>query len=644
MLMVSVLMVLSTAIVAMTIASFKDASRTRNRAEILSVSEIGLRLAVAEIMPGLGTMPYAYWSFSPNEGNNPPLPDDLLPYASSSVQTTAIASKDAAVSPGEPGDLTHEFQVIANVRNWSPFADWTKWDPTKTTAQNLANPAWAKGWWVVPRRDVADDAYFNEDAHAGLDSDYKTQTPSAAHPNPWLYKNPTDKSKLAFPVRLGTSSVPVSNLYWYWLTETEPNTPTNLELRKSFEDFYAVKNGGSIEPYWIHDRDTLVAGKAGVGNDVPDRDVGVGAWPNHRDYDDLRDDAGLHGKKVAYEGAKTSFTFDRERYNFLNTPVLKKIYLVNHRGKPIRVAVYCRMILREYFIDSTGAKPKRADDLLLHMRQETAGGGPNVIFYLVAVNESTVNQRGKRVQQAIYVPMGPGNPQDIDATMLPGTMYGRTPQDGAMLPGVMNRLLDKQLLAGDVIKGQILPASGDLSYRIPGPILANEYLAPADHDAKRHPHWVYLIEWNGKEPMLATHSMPAAEDTISVLTRNTALIWWDRINKRWVRTPFRLPAANPKDDPAVITTLTGATPSAYADVFGKFEIGVSDTNALPLTVLANPLPRQSRWRGPAMDGWGGQRAASMSYLMTTELQIPGQQNSGPRFGRPVQATESVLPP
>lgn len=639
MLMVSVLLVLSTAIVAMTVASFRDAARTRNRAEILSVSEIGLKLAVAEIMPGLGTMPYAYWSFAPNENPEPPLAPEDKPYAKTSVSLTAPATKSGAVSDDESIDLTHEFQIIANVRNWTPFADWTKWQTGRTAAQNLADPDWAKGWWVVPRTDTYDDRYFNQDAHAGADSDYQTQTPSAAHPNPWVYKNPTNESQLAFPVRLGTSSVPVKNLYWYWLTETVPNTPTNTQIKQSFETYNV---GGLLDPYWVNPRDNV---KAGVANTVADRDVGIGAWPNHRDYDDLRDDPNLNGRTVNYDGGGTSFTFDRDRYNFLNTPVLKKIFLVNHRGKPIRVAVYCRMILREYFIDSSGAKPKRPDDLLMHMRTQTSGGGPNVIFYLVAVNESTENQRGVRVQQAIYVPMGPANPQDIDATNRDGD-YRFADKDGAMMPGVLTRLLDKELLAGATLSGQILPASGDLTYRVPhhdpliDPLQRGRAYTSTSSVTQYHPHWVYLIEWNGATPSLATHSFPADATKSFVLTKNTALIWYDTVARRWTRTPFR----HGTTDMPIITADRGATPTTYVrDEFGRFEIGHEIAPAAPLADIP-VLTGNTPWYGPGLQGWGGQKAGSMSYIVATDLQLHDQLYVNSRFGRPVTATKSVAPP
>ncbi|MNX01719.1 hypothetical protein D3C86_312610 [compost metagenome] len=638
MLMVSVLMVLSTAIVAMTIASFKDAARTRNRAEILSVSEIGLKLAVAEIMPGLGTMPYAYWSFAANKTPPYPLTAEELPYASSSVSLTAPATKSGPVTASEPVDLTHEFQIVANVRNWTPFADWTKWRKDRTPAQNLADPEWAKGWWVVPRTDKYDDAYFTQDAHPGADTDYQTKTPSAAHPNPWLYKNPTDDSQLAFPVRLGTSSLPVKNLYWYWLTETEPNTPTNSQIKQSFEEHNV---GGTVDPYWVHDRDHL---KAGVADTVADRDVGIGAWVNHRDYDDLRDDATINGKKVNYDGGGTSFTFDRDRYNFLNTPVLKKIFLVNHRGKPIRVAVYCRMILREYFLDSSGAKPKRPEDLLMHMRTQTDAGGPNVIFYLVAVNESTESQRGVRVQQAIYVPMGPANPQDLDATNRSGHNKFAD-NDAKMMPGVLTRLLDKELLAGATLSGQILPASGDFTYRVPhhDPLIdplqrGQPYTVPNSVDSY-HPHWVYLIEWNGAEPSLATFSAPPEATKSAFLTKNTALIWYDTVLRRWTRTPFR----RGDTDTPLISVARGSTPSTFVrDEFGRFEIGHETAPAaLPdIPVLTGNTP----WYGPGMQGWGGQPAGSMSYIVATDLQIVDQTFINARFGRPVPATHSVAPP
>jgi hypothetical protein len=631
MLMVSVLMVLSTAIVAMTVASFRDAARTRNRAEILNVSEIGLKLAIAEIMPGLGTLPNAYWSF-----------------ATKSVDPAASASVSAAAPP-VPGpnskDLTHEFQLFANVRNWSPFADWSAWTALGSYPGNVktdgAKPAaypegtfraWTNGWWPVPRNTEYDDSYFAEDASVLGGKAYPNPLPGKDTSENWFVNNPEDDDQLAFPVRLGTSSVPVQNLYWYWLTEIEPNTPTNTQLRSR----------GLVDPYWVNTPPRF--GPPIDAHPRAQRDVGIGAWPNRREYSDGVDSAILN-----YDKGSTDFSLRADRYNFLNTPVLKKIYMVDHRGTKIRVAVYARMILREYFIDSAKSPADYPDDFLSHMRTERPGGGPNVIFYLVAVNESTLNQRGVRVQQAIYVPMGPANPQDIDATLKDSSDTTRfSTTDGIMMPGTVDLLMDKQLMAGATISGRLLPASGDFSYRVPTTQAytnnPNDVAAKANVNSL-HPHWVYLIEWNGLGPLLADFGGE------SYLSTNSALIWRVPGSNQWRRTPFRDANTNAARItgpvlgviPPAPAAGNGATPSAFADAFGRFEIGhVSDIVTPP---EAGPLlTAETRWRGPGEDAWGrvGHRPASMSYILTTELQIPDQGNSNARYSRPVNATRSNL--
>lgn len=605
MLLVSILMVLSTAIVVMTVASFRDAARTRNRAEILNVSEIGLKLAVSEIGPGLSLIPNAYWSFA---------------------TMSASMSVSAAATPSEPStDVTHEFQVFANVRNWSPFADWTQWNAAQTYTQNLMNRDWSNGWWVVPRNRAYDDTYYNEDANP--DDDYPTTAPARDRADAWLYKNPASGSAmLAFPVRLGTSSVPVENLYWYWLTETMPNTPTNTQLR----------NGGLVDPYWVNSPPVI------GGNTVADRDVGIGAWSNRTEY---QDSSASH--TVNYDSGPTTYRTSGDRYNFLNTPVLKKIYTVDHRGKKIRVAVYCRMILREYFLDTSGATPSYPVNFLKHMRRHNPppNEGPKVIFYLVAVNESTANQRGVRVQQAIYAPVGPANPQDPDSTLRSG-LNRLADNDGAMFPGAMNLLMDKKLLEGATISGRILPASGDFSYRVPVPLFnvrAKNYTTPASLN-EFHPHWVYLIEWNGKEPLLVQVAPGEA-----YLSTNSALIWQvpNSNPPRWRRTAFReddgtaTGKARILGTPIAAPTLgNGATPSAYANVWGAFTIG--DRSDLTIAPASGSLAfGETRWLGPGVDAWGGSTRASMSYILTTELQIPDQVNANARFSRPVTATRSA---
>ncbi len=630
MLMVSVLMVLSTAIVAMTVASFRDAARTRNRAEILNVSEIGLKLAIAEIMPGLGTLPNAYWSFATTSAN---------PAASASV---------SAAAPPVPGpnskDLTHEVQLFANVRNWSPFADWTAWTalggypanvktdgPTSVTYPEGAFRVWTNGWWPVPRNTDYDDSYFAEDASVLGGKAYPNPLPGKDTSGNWLINNPDDDDQLAFPVRIGTSSVPVQNLYWYWLTEIKPNTPTNTQLSADLDGVHSPPRfGPPID-----------------ANPRAQRDVGIGAWPNRVEYSD-----GANSGIVNYDKGNTAFSLRADRYNFLNTPVLKKIYTVDHRGTKIRVAVYLRMILREYFIDSAKSPVDYPDDFQAHMRTERPGGGPNVIFYLVAVNESTPNQRGVRVQQAIYVPMGPANVQDIDATLKDSSTETRfSTTDGIMMPGTFDLLMDKQLMAGATISGRLLPASGDLSYQVP---TAQAYTNNPNEIAAKarvnswHPNWVYLIEWNGLGPLLVDVNPDPAIDE-SYLSTNSALIWKVPGSNQWRRTPFRDATTNAArirgpvlgavpPDPAAGN---GATPSAFADVFGRFEIGhVSDVVVPP--EVGPLLTAETRWRGPGEDAWGrvGNRPASMSYILTTELQIPDQSNSNARYSRPVTATRS----
>lgn len=662
MLMVSILMVLSTFVVAYTVASFQDAARTRSRAEILNVAEIGLKLALAEITPGLAALPNTYWSHVPGK-------------ASASVSRPATASDWDL----EPTDLPHEFQLFANVRNWPSFADWEAWGalgnypdsirtvgPVTPAYPEGAYRAWTRGWWPLPRNNEFDDSYFNEDA---------SEVPGAkGYPNPkpredraeyWLINNPVNPDQLAFPVRLGTSSVPVRNLYWYWLTETWPNTPTNSDLI----------DGGLVDPYWINSMAKTGSNpKVGQPNSVKDRDVGIGAWKNHREYADIPERsldgrlAADDGHRVNPENGNTNFFVRRDRYNFLNTPVLKKIYTVDHRGEKIRVAVYCRMILREYFVDGDKKPadyPRDADgnlDFLRYMRRQTPNGGPNVIFYLVAVNESTAQQRGVRVQQAVYVPMGPANPQDIDATNTNASLGDRFSEfDGALFPGTMRLMLDKQLMQGEVIEGFLQPASGDLSYRIPQPPQSPDYTNPASA-RNAHPHWVYLIEWNGlggeKGPFITD------KDGSDYLSTNSALIWPDnpRNPTIWYRTPMRYEDNTPDGKAYGIPRITGAshydptrngngaTPSAYADAMGFFRIGrntsttpgippapVNDAKGLPFDTL------HSRWLGPGVDVWGGPRAtqASMSYILVTDLQIPDQETANGRFSLYVTATKSA---
>lgn len=625
MLMVSVLMVLSTAIVAMTVASFRDASRMRNRAEILNVSEIGLKLAIAEIMPGLGLLPNTYWSYATKS-------NDVN--ASSSVSTVA---QPIAGSKDRP-DLPHDVQLFANTRNWSPFADWTQWDSTKTYAENHANLLWSKGWWMVPRTLDYDDAYYNEDANGvRLDGSSNVYKDQLGKPNEWTYKNPTkdESSKLAFPVRLGRSSEPVRNLYWYWLTEIEPNTPTNTQLRSR----------GLTDPYWVNSPPRL--GPPHDGHPRAQRDVGIGAWQNREEYADR-----ITSAQVTYDddpfkpmAEKTKFSLQEDRYNFLNTPVLKKIYTVDHRGTMIRVAVYCRMILREYFIDPVPTKPAYPANFLTHMRTGTSGGGPNVVFYLVAVNESTPQQRGVRVQQAIYVPMGPANPQDVDATLADLSIDKRfADDDGRMVPGTLDLVMDKKLLAGATISGRILPASGDLSYRVPTnqPYTNNPFDANAKKNLNsRHPHWVYLIEGNGLGPEIGVY-----EDGGDYLSTNSALIWKVPGTNNWRRTPFRYPDGTARivgAEKSGPDLGNGATPSAFADVFGAFQIG-PNTDLAVFPEPDKPLQGgETGWQGPGMHPWGGPNAtrASMSYIVTTELQIPKQENSNARYSRSVTATRSV---
>ena len=618
MLLISVLMVLSTAIVAMTVASFRDAARTRNRAEILNVSEIGLKMAIAEIMPGLSMIPNAYWSF-----------------ATTSLDPAASASVSAAAPPVPGGkDLTHEVQLFANVRNWSPFADWTAWQdlgayPANVRTNDPDFRAWTRGWWPVPRNAEHDDSYFGEDASAIGGKDYPNRGPGKDRAEDWLINNPDSgtaagRAQLAFPVRLGTSSIPVPNWYWYWLTEITPNTPTNTQLM----------NGGLN---WVNSPPRL-----GPPHDLAPRvarDVGIAAWQNRVEYSDgVAADAGPFN----YDGGSTQLWFRQDRYNFLNTPVLKKIYTVDHRGTKIRVAVYARMILREYFIDSNVNPPAYPANFQTHMRTERPGGGPNVIFYLVAVNESTLNQRGVRVQQAIYVPMGPGNAQDLDASLTDSSLETRfSDRDGKMLPGTFDLLMDKQLMADATISGRLLPASGDLSYQLP---TAQLYNVRTDVNTI-HPNWVYLIEWNGIEPMIQDYNPdPALEEPY--LSTNSALVWRVPGTNRWRRSPIRDPLTG---NPLIRGPIeggdqgNGATPSAYADVWGRFEVGhTTDRPLLPVPANGAALPAESGWRGPGLDAWGraNHPPASMSYYLTTALQVPQQMNSNARYSRPATATRS----
>jgi hypothetical protein len=376
-----------------------------------------------------------------------------------------------------------------------------------------------------------------------------------------------------------------------------------------------------------------------------DRDVGIGAWWNHLEYADGADLAGFKGEPAS----DVTFTPRTDRYNFLNTPVLKKIYTVDHRGRKIRVAVYCRLILREYFLNERGAIPA---NLLSHMRRQTTGSGPNVIFYMVAVNESTSMQRGTRVQQAVYVPVGPAHPQDVEATLGSYSLAnenGFDAMDSRMMAGTLHLVLDKHLLAGKPITGRLLPASGDLSFRVPQvtytPQNGAPFVNPPLDYINRHNNWVYLVEWNG----LGGNALHDHGTFGNIHSTNSALIMQVPGSNppRWIRTPFRVP---PHPTPE-LTAFPGATPSAYTDIYGNFTIGTNTNTALPTPDPNGPLTGDTRWDGPGVHLWGGQtNPASMSYLTMTELQIPRPfrmpdgsyfSHATARAGRPFSATRSA---
>lgn len=140
-----ILTTLGTVILGKIVVTMRDANRTKERQNTMDAALVGLNMAIDDISPGLEKMKNAVWSRGLATSHT------IRPH------TTQPMVNRAAATTEEP---VRELGLLANIRNWEGFADWSRWNG------NTADMAWNKGWnYLSPSAGdlMFDDPYKDDD-------------------------------------------------------------------------------------------------------------------------------------------------------------------------------------------------------------------------------------------------------------------------------------------------------------------------------------------------------------------------------------------------------------------------------------------------------------------------------------------------
>lgn len=119
-------------------AGMRNASFSKTNQQLSDAATIGLTMALDELTPGLERMRNTVWSSYTTD-------------ATVSVLSAGYSLESNGTSTGQP---LREFTLLGNIRNWEPFADWSKVNSgaviDQTTCTSTDPNSWNKGWAYVP--------------------------------------------------------------------------------------------------------------------------------------------------------------------------------------------------------------------------------------------------------------------------------------------------------------------------------------------------------------------------------------------------------------------------------------------------------------------------------------------------------------
>lgn len=577
-------------VTAVVLRVLTDQKVGKNLARQLSSREdadLALRFAETEILSGMDKMLMAYWTvngtFSPTV--------EAGHYSAATTRTTSELDINA-LYPAQTADamLRHkpllQLTLLANPRNWPAFCDWRLFDGNwNSSAASFA--AMTRYWRLVPRDTKIDDDWYTG---AGVTS---------------------------FPIIIAQRKDAQTGALFpgdgYLTTVSAGGDPRNGHK--------AVKHS-----FWYEQLLPLTAGAAATGLPATPGPSVPGPSPTPLEAKYIPAESTYRPTGEQWPNRTAEYPAPM---NLLDTPFYKKLYEMPSGG---RVAVYCRLDLREYLAGTAatlGVDQRRSDRLLR--------------FYLAAVTEGRIDGKGDKqtfkpseiTGKYIYVSSGGMELKALNVSResVETELGANTvPPDFNWFPGVLDNV-GRSLSAGATMSGQVFRADGNLGYRLvtygryqwgadsvpvtPAPGDLQQYFYPDGTVNKFNapPMQTFFYLWEDARP-------DKTNTTTAYVEANTNFIWmsYDRANPAatdswtWHRTPFVNPLLEP---PLIRTPAAGKTPSPNEPLVDSPNSIVSSTSGfIDRTGYFEVWPK-----GTAADGaneWKGPREGNEYYLSSDD--------------------------
>lgn len=564
-------------------------------------ADLALRFAETEILTGMDKMLLAFWTvngtFSPAVQAGHYSADTTRTFSELDINSEFPAQTEAAMLRHRP---LLQLTLLGNPRNWPAFCDWQTYKGTWNPADKDF-PALTRYWRLVPR-------------DSNIDDDWYTGEGVGAQPFPVIIAQRKDaKTGAMFPSE------------GYMTTVSLGGDPRDGQK--------AVKHS-----FWYEQLLPVTAGAAKTGLPATPAPTVPGPSPTPIEAKYIQPESTYRPTGEQWPNRVAEYPADM---NLLDTPFYKKIYQMPSGS---RVAVYCRLDLREYLAGDAatlGVDQRRSDRLLR--------------FYLAAVTEGRVDGKGDTKSfkpseitgKYIYISSGGMELKALNVSResVETELGANTvPPDFNWYPGVLDNV-GRTLAAGSTISGQVFRADGNRGYMLashgayqsgsvpvtPAPGDMQEYYYPDGtvNTFRAPPMQTFFYLWEDARP-------DKTNTTTAYVEANTNFIWlsYDRANPadrtkwRWRRTPFVNPLLEP---PLVRNPPPGQTPSPSERLVDSPNSIVSSTSGF--------IDRHGYFevwpRGDAADGanvWTGPKEGNEYYLSSDD--------SFTRTGSHLQATGS----
>ncbi|MEB3299459.1 MAG: hypothetical protein VKO21_08250 [Candidatus Sericytochromatia bacterium] len=526
-------------------------------------AELALRLAENEIMGATDRVLATFWTNQATFSSPPPAAGHYS--SETSFRFSELDINAAYPGQDDASQAKHrpllQLTLLANPRNWPVFCDWSKF----SGSWNGEDEELTRYWRLVPRDDQADVDWYSG---AGVTS---------------------------FPVIIAPRKDPqTGNLFpssAYLTTVSLPGDPRNGQK--------AVKHS-----FWYNELLPVTSGAAAVPLPAtPPPDPAEPYLPS--------------GPQWANLSAEYPTTM-----NVLDTPFYKKLYKM---PSGVRVAVYCRLDLRDYLTGSASLDVwQRSSDRMLR-------------FFLAAVTEGRVDGKGANASfkppeifvKYIYLTSGGAELTALNVTAQDIIdAYGSgVPQDHNTFPGVLDNV-GRTVPAGATLSGVVHRSDGNLAYKFEAapPTVAPRLKLEKLPDGTVKDVWApasasFFYMWEDAR----TDRTDTSEST---MLQNSFLIWLsydredpaDKTKWRWRRLRTKEIAGY---GPTESTTATGSCNECYfksPEASDTLLMDALHSNESSTSGLLNPDGTFEIWpKGVAADGadeWKGPVSGRRYYFST----------------------------